>query len=202
MATQARVADSATPSRYSTVAIWLHWIIALLVIGNLAGGLLLDTFLENPDPAMKQIGYTIIDLHKSSGLTILLLTLIRIGWRLANPPPPLPAHMTRGEILLSRFVHFGFYALLLLLPLSGWAVASTGKTVLPLFYFWAFEVPHLPLSQSLGGLFRESHELLGFTAIGLLVLHIGAALKHHYLDRDNLFARMLPSARRKGDQKR
>ncbi len=186
-----RTAD-VSRSRYSTVAIWLHWIIALLVIGNLAGGLLLDTFLENPDPAMKQIGNTIIDLHKSNGLTILLLTLVRIGWRLANPPPPLPAFMTRGEILLSRMVHFGFYGLLLLIPLSGWAVASTGKTVYPLFYFWAFEVPHLPVQQSLGGLFREAHELLAFSAIGLLVLHIGAALKHQYFDRDNLLARMWP----------
>jgi cytochrome b561 len=187
---------TAPRSRYSTVAIWLHWIIALLVIGNLAGGLLLDTFLENPDPAMKQLGHTIIDLHKSSGLTILLLTLVRIGWRLANPPPPLPAYLTRAEVVLSRFVHLAFYALLLLIPLSGWAVASTGKSLSPIVYFGLFEVPLLPLSQGLGRLSRQSHELLAYAAIGLLVLHIGAALKHYFLDRDNLLARMWPASRR------
>jgi cytochrome b561 len=97
---------------------------------------------------------------------------------------------------LSRFVHLAFYALLLLIPLSGWAVASTGKSLSPIVYFGLFEVPLLPLSQGLGRLSRQSHELLAYAAIGLLVLHIGAALKHYFLDRDNLLARMWPASRR------
>jgi cytochrome b561 len=179
-------------SRYSSVAIWLHWIIALLIIGNLIGGLNLDYFLDSPDPAMKQLGFTIIGLHKSIGLTVLVLSLARLGWRVANPPPPLPGHMTRTEIVLARLTHNGFYALMLLLPLSGWAMSSTGKIQYPILWFGLFEVPSLPLPKSLGGLFQESHEILGWIVIATLALHVLAALKHQVFDRDNLLARMLP----------
>ena len=180
-------------TRYSTVAITLHWTIALLVIGNLAGGLLVGDFLDSPDKASQAIGVVVIDLHKSIGLTVLLLTLVRIGWRLANPPPPLPAHMTRAEAMLARAVHLGFYALLLLIPFSGWAFASTDKIVYPLIWFWLLQVPHLPLPQRLGETFGEAHEWLAWGAIALLVLHIGAVVKHWYFDRDNLLARIWPA---------
>lgn len=182
-------------SRYSRVAIWLHWIIGLVIIGNLIGGLSSDVFLDSPDPAMKAMGGTIMGLHKSLGLTVILLTLVRIGWRLANPPPPLPAHMTRGEVLAARATHLGFYALMLLLPLSGWAMVSTGKRLFPTSWFGLFDVPWLPLPPTLGGLFKESHELLGFATIALLALHVLAAVKHQYFDRDDLLARMLPAKR-------
>jgi cytochrome b561 len=180
-------------SRYSTIAIALHWTIAAIVIGNLAGGLLLETFLDSPDKAMQAIGAVVIDLHKSFGLTVLLLTFVRIGWRLANPPPPLPAYMTRGEVLASRAVHHGFYALLLLIPLSGWALASTDKVIYPLVWFWLVPVAHLPLPKSLGETFAGAHQWLAYGAIALIVLHVAAALKHQYFDRDNLLARMWPS---------
>ncbi len=182
-------------SRYSTVAIALHWTIAAIVIGNLLGGLLLGTFLDSPDKAMQSIGAVVIDLHKSFGLTVLLLTFVRIGWRLANPPPPLPAFMTRAEVLLSRAVHLGFYALLLLIPFSGWALASTDKVIWPLVWFWLVPVAHLPLPKSLGETFATAHEWFGYAAIALIVLHIGAALKHRFLDRDDLLARMWPAPR-------
>ncbi len=179
-------------SRYSTVAIGFHWLIALMIIGNLIGGLTMDYWLDNPDPAMKQIGFQIIQIHKSIGLTVLALSLLRLGWRLAHPVPAMPSHMTGTERLLARVTHWGFYALMLLLPLSGWAMASTGKLIFPILYFGTFEVPHLPLDKSLGGLFRESHEILGYVAIATIVLHVAAAMKHHYLDRDDVLARMLP----------
>ena len=179
-------------SRYSSVAIALHWIIGLIIIANLIGGLTLDYFLDSPDPAMKQLGFTIIGLHKSFGLTVILLTLARIGWRIANPPPPLPAHMTRAEITLSKVSHYGFYVMMLAMPLSGWAMTSTGKVQYPLLYFGLFEVPKLPLPKSLGGLFHESHEIIGYLVIATLALHIAAVIKHHYFDRDNIWARMSP----------
>jgi cytochrome b561 len=191
MATMAR----APRSRYSTVAIALHWAIALLVTSNLAAGLLLETVLDSPDTSMQAIGGVLINLHKSFGLTVLALTLARIGWRLANPAPPLPGFMTTAEVIVSRFVHFGFYALLLLIPLSGWAYASTDKVIYPLSWFWLVPVPMLPLPQSLHDNLGSAHEVMAFSAIALLVLHVGAALKHHYLDRDNLLARMWLSRR-------
>lgn len=184
-------------SRYSTVAIALHWLIAALVIGNLAGGLLLDTFLDSADPAMQATGRTIIGLHKSIGLTVIGLTLVRISWRVANPPPALPAHMTRTEVVLARTTHIGFYALMLLLPLSGWAMSSTGKTVRPILWFGLFEVPPLPFSKSLSGFFHESHELLGWVMIAMIVVHLLAAVKHQIFDRDNLLARMIPALDRR-----
>lgn len=182
-------------SRYSAVAIALHWTIAAIVIGNLGGGLLLETLLYSPDASIRAIGVVVIDVHKSLGLTLVVLSVARIGWRLANSPPALPGYMTRGEVLLSRVVHHGFYALLLLIPLSGWALASTDKVIYPLVWFWLVPVASLPLPQSLGDTFADTHRLLGYSAIALLVVHVGAALKHHYLDRDNLLARIWPARR-------
>jgi len=187
---------SGARSRYSTVAIWLHWIIAVIVIANLIGGLSLDIFFDSKDPAMKQLGFTIIGLHKSFGLTVILLTLVRLGWRIANPPPPLPAHMTRIEVIAAKATHHGFYALLLLLPLSGWALVSTSKLQFPILWFGLFEVPRLPLDKALGDFFSESHETLAWITIALLAVHVLAALKHHYFDRDDILARMLPFLRR------
>lgn len=177
---------------YSRVAIALHWLIALMMIGNLAGGLLLETFLDSPDPTMVGIGRTAIGLHKSFGLSVLVLTLVRISWRLGNPPPPLPAHMTPAERGLSKLSHYGFYALMLLLPLSGWAFVSTAKVLRPLGWFGLFEVTKLPLPTAIYGLAREAHEVMGWVAIGMIVLHVAAALKHHWFDRDDVLARMLP----------
>ena len=189
-----------THSRYSTVAIGLHWLIALIIVANLAGGLLLDTFLDSPDPQMKMTGFTIIQLHKALGLTIIGLTLLRLMWRLANPAPPLPAHMTPLERLLAKATHWGFYALMLLIPLSGWAMVSASAKRFPISYFGLFNVPYLPVEQSkaIGGFLHETHELLAFAMIGLLVLHIVAALKHHYFDRDDVLVRMFPVVRQRG----
>ena len=179
-------------SRYSSGAIWFHWIIGLMIIGNLAGGLLMGGLLDSPDPARKQLGFQVIQIHKSIGLTVLLLSLLRLGWRLAHPVPSLPDHMTPMERLLARTTHYAFYALMLLMPLTGWAMASTGKEQFPILWFGLFEVPHLPLDRAMGGFFAESHTVLGWVTIATLALHIAGALKHHYLDRDDVLARMLP----------
>ncbi|WP_426165881.1 cytochrome b [Sandarakinorhabdus sp. DWP1-3-1] len=185
------------PGRYSTVAILLHWITAVLVIGNLVGGLGNDCWFDSPDPATQQAGATLVALHKSIGLTILVLTLVRLAWRLTNPPPPLPTHMTRGEVVLARTTHVAFYLLLLLMPLSGWAMVSTGRHIGPVSWFGLFDVPPLPLPTSLGGLFHESHETIGLIMMLTLVLHVAGALKHHLFDRDNVLARILPRVRRR-----
>jgi cytochrome b561 len=185
-------------SRYSTTAMWLHWIIALIIIGNLVGGLTIDFWLDSPDAAMKQTGGVIMSLHKSLGLTVIVLTLLRLATRIASPPPPLPAHMTPLEQLLARATHLLFYILMLALPLSGWAMVSTGKTVKPIPWFGLFDVPALPLPASLHGVFGEGHEIIGFIAIATIALHIAGGLKHQYLDRDDVLGRMLPWLRRAG----
>lgn len=177
-------------ARYTGVTIALHWLIALIVIANLAGGLAMDS-------AGPELRRAIIGVHKALGLTVIALTLVRIGWRLGHRPPPLPAHMTPMERWLAKATHFGFYGLMLALPLSGWALVSTGRVPAPVSLFGLFSVPALPLPlpQSLRGVFHESHGLLGWVMLAMVVLHVLAAVKHRVFDRDDLLARILPGGR-------
>jgi cytochrome b561 len=177
-------------SRYSHVAIGLHWLMAAMVMGNLGGGLLLEGLLDNADAGDLAVGRSLVRLHKSLGLTVLALTLVRLGWRLGHAPPPLPAHMTPLERGLSRASHAGFYGLMLALPLSGWVFVSTAEVLRPLAWFGLFEVPKLPLPRGLYGAAREGHAVMGWALLALLVFHVLAALKHRYLDRDDVLARM------------
>jgi cytochrome b561 len=176
--------------RYTSVAVTLHWLMALIIIGNLAGGLFAEGFLESSDPAMVARGRTIMGLHKAMGLSVIALTLLRIGWQLANPPPPLPAHMTPMERRLSSITHLGFYGLMLALPLTGWALVSTATVPRPVSMFGLFDIGPLPLPAGLHDIAGEGHELLGWLMIATLVLHVLAAAKHQLFDRDNLLARM------------
>jgi cytochrome b561 len=165
--------------RYSRVARWLHWTMALLLIGNLAGGLLHDVAPE-----------IIMPLHKATGMVLLALVLIRFGWRLAHRPPALPASMPTWEKLASQFTHLSFYALMILIPVSGWVMASAGRW--PISFFGLFDVPKFAVERgsALAGAAHEGHEILGFVMIGLIVLHIGAALRHRYVLKDGILARM------------
>jgi cytochrome b561 len=184
---------SSARSRYSTVAIALHWAIALLIIANIIIGLTHDIFFDSSDPRMKAIGYSIMALHQAAGILVIVLTLLRVVWRMVNPPPPLPAHMTAFERVLAKATHLGFYALMLLLPLTGWAMVSASAKRVPIGFFGLFDVPFLPVGQrDIGHFFHESHELLGYGAIVLIAMHVAAALKHHYFDRDDVLMRMMP----------
>lgn len=182
---------AAPSARYSGVAMALHWLMAVLVAANLAGGHLIE-LAEEGGATGKATAATLVMLHMSTGVTILALTIGRIGWRLGHAPPPWPTYMTRFERWAAGLVHLGFYALLLVLPLSGWAMQSTRQTPEPVPWFGLAALPPLPLPRSLAGLFHESHELLGWAMVALLLLHVGAALKHRWLDRDDILARMLP----------
>jgi cytochrome b561 len=182
---------TAPPARYSSVAMALHWLIALLVVGNLAGGHLVELF-EDSGTAGQATAATLVMLHMSSGVTILALTLVRISWRLGHPPPPLPGYMTVLERRWTGLVHFGFYLLLLALPLTGWAMQSTRRLPEAVPWFGLFSLPPLPLPRSLAGVFHDAHDLLGWLAVVLIGLHIGAVLKHRWFDRDDILARMLP----------
>ena len=185
-----------SPTRYGTVAMTLHWLIALAVITMLVIGKIMAD-LDNDDPNR----FTLIQLHKSTGLTILFLTLLRIGWRLTNAVPPLPATMRTWERWAAYSTHFALYVLLLAIPLSGWTIASSSSLGIPTVWFGLFEVPNLPGIQDapdrkdLHKQAQEMHELLGNLMILLLLLHVGAALKHHFWDRDIVLKRMLPFTR-------
>jgi cytochrome b561 len=191
---------SAARSSYSRAAIALHWLIALLLIGNFAGGLFMgDLLAPTATPEQKQLGFKIIQFHKSMGLTILMLSLLRLSVRLVGGTPPLPGHMTPLERFLAKATHWGFYAVMILVPLTGWIMVSASPLGFPTIWFGLFEWPHLPIetSKATSSAASEVHEIIAFAGAGLFLLHVAAALKHHYMDRDDVLARMLPFVRRR-----
>jgi cytochrome b561 len=178
--------------RYGAVAMTLHWLIAAAIVGLLIVGKYMHG-LPNSDPNK----FPLYQLHKSFGISVLALTLVRIGWRLSHGVPPLPAGMAMWERWAARSSHFLFYVLTLAIPLSGWAAASSSSTGVPTIWFGLFEVPHLPVgtAEETHESFEETHELLGNLMIFLLLIHVAAALKHHFWDRDTVLRRMLPFTR-------
>jgi cytochrome b561 len=183
-----------TRTRYGTVAMTLHWLIALMIIGNLCSGIWFGEFMAHSDP----LRFTVIQLHKSSGLTILILSLLRLGWRLVNPIPALPADMGPFMRFLARGTHYLFYFLIIAIPFSGWLIVSASPTAAPTMYFGLFQWPSLPFFNSLlradkkqyTELFATAHILMAYLTIALLLLHVSAALYHHFLRRDDVLRRM------------
>jgi cytochrome b561 len=137
---------------------------------------------------------------------VLLLTLIRIGWRLVNAPPPLPDTMRPWEKRAAMANHFVFYALMLAMPLSGWAMVSASPLIKvhPTVLYWTIPWPTFPALPTDPDqlhadhkLFSTTHELLAWLAYATIILHVAAALKHQIIDRDDVLARMIPFLRRK-----
>ncbi len=190
----ATVATGSPPRRYSAVAIVLHWAIAALLFGEVALGLRMEG-LHGP------ARFAVFQLHKSIGITVLLLVALRLVWRLVRTPPPVGAHgWERG---LAHVVHALFYLLLFALPLSGWSIVSTSRIVVPTLLYGTIPLPHLPGLGGLAGASRDAwnagsrftHVNLVLVLYGLFALHLAGALKHHWLDRDGDLARMAPGVR-------
>lgn len=189
-------------NRYTSVAIALHWLIALLVIGQLAGGL----YMHDLPKERADLKFELYQWHKSFGVTILALTLVRLGWRLTHPAPPLPATMPRWEKIAARISHFGFYVLLIVLPLIGWLVVSSSPLAnsVQTYLFGVIHWPHLPFFEGvenrrdLSRNFAELHKYVAFGIIGLIALHVGAALKHQFFNRDIVLSHMLPFLKARG----
>lgn len=181
-------------STYSRVAIALHWLIALLIIAQLAGGLWM---VRLPFTSLK---FEIYQWHKSFGVLILALSFVRLGWRLGHKPPPLPDTMAPAQTLIARISHKAFYGFLLGMPMIGWAMVSASPRDVPTVLFKFLPWPHIPgvpRSEDLAGLLSNAHEYVAYGFIALLVLHIGAACKHHFVDHDDVLVRMAPIFRRK-----
>lgn len=179
--------------KYSAVAMILHWLIAFAVIFMLIWGRYMTGL---PKGAFERL--EAFQLHQSIGLTILMLTLLRIAWRLRHPVPPKPEGLRPWEQNLRKGTHIGFYVLLIIIPLSGWAVASTSSLGVPIEYFGQFEWPFIsPLTdidnkQDVHEAFEGAHEYLGWGMIALLVLHLAGILKHTFILKDALWKRMVP----------
>lgn len=193
------------PSRYSAVAIALHWLIAIAILSMIPMGWWMSGAIVEPDS--QALAYRVFQIHKSIGFLILALTVLRIVWRLTHPVPALPGAMKGWEQFAARATHAAFYALMLALPLTGWAYVSTGWAVVtdtPLAvatsWFGLFTIPHLPFIEHASEAVRRTtawmamgaHSKLAWGMIVLVVLHVAAALKHQFLDRDGVLSHMIP----------
>lgn len=173
--------------RYSRVAMILHWSIALLIVLNFAAAWVAETV---PRAERMQI----MANHKSIGLTVLILTVVRIAWRVTHRPPPLQRTLQPWERTLATAVHSLFYILMIGMPLTGWAMVSAGG---PVSVFGLFSMPALPVpsSEAAGDTFHDVHVKLAWLMLGLFALHVLGALKHQFLDRDRTLGRMIPFLR-------
>lgn len=181
--------------RYGAVAMTLHWVLAAMILFNVGLGFFM-TRLDETDERT----FPLFQLHKAIGLTILMLSLVRLAWRLANPVPALPSGMRGWERFAARGVHVLFYVLIIATPLLGWATVSSAPLAVPTTWFGLFEWPHMPfladLPRAEKRLIEEplavTHSLLALAMLGLVVLHAAAALKHQFRDKDDVLKRMLP----------
>lgn len=211
-------------ARYGAVAMWLHWLIATAIIFMIYLGLTMadkSNYPLTPDGINQQ--FFDYQLHKSIGLTILGLSLIRLLWRFINVQPALPDNMRWFEQLGAHATHILFYAIMIGLPLTGWMMVSVSPLEIPTLYFaelcpmaernglgWLLacsttfiEVPHLPAMdwpvirdfgspEAAEKALKEVHKFLAYGTIGLLVLHVSAAMYHALIKNDDVLARMLP----------
>lgn len=154
------------------------------MIANIVIGLLHD-----PVPAFRAL----MPLHFSIGLTVLALSVGRVAWRLAHRPPPLPADTRAWERGAAHAAHWTLYLLLLVMPMTGWALMSGGAHPRSVNWFGLFTVPRLPVSGAAADGAHNAHVLLGWFMAGLVVVHIAAALRHHFIRRDAVLGRMAPA---------
>lgn len=170
-------------SRYSTPAIVLHWLVALLIFVAFPLGLYMADLPLSPTK-LKLVSY-----HKWIGVTVAMLAALRLVWRLTHEAPPLPAAITGWERRLSAVTHGLLYVLILVIPVSGWLMSSAKgvQTV----WFGVLPLPDLiGKDKALGEQLGELHEALNYTMLALVVLHVAGALKHHFIERQPFLQRM------------
>ena len=185
------LSESAQAVRYSTVAIVLHWLLGLSIFAMFAIGIYMSDLPFSP------LRLKLYNYHKWAGITFLILSVLRLLWRLVNRPPALPKAieqtMPEWQTKVYHATHYALYALFFAVPLIGWAYSSAAG--FPIVLFGVLPLPDfMSVDKEFAKQIKELHELSAFALVGLALLHIGAALKHHFIDKDGLVSRMLPSA--------
>jgi cytochrome b561 len=177
-----------TTRRWGAIAQTFHWVIVALVIVQVT----LAEMADDLPNGMRKL--TLLARHKSVGITILMLVILRLGWRSLNPHPPLPDNLKPYERKVAHFTHAALYTLLFAVPLSGWMMSSARG--FPVSWFGFFQLPDLvPKSRPLYDALLVTHHTLAWTLIGVIVLHVAGALKHHFWHKDDVLRRMLPFTR-------
>jgi cytochrome b561 len=173
-----------TETGYGAVARALHWWMALIMIGLIGLGLYM-TELPDGDPKWR-----LYDLHKSLGALIFVLALARIAWRRNTPPPPMPATMNARDRIAAHAGHMLLYVAMFALPITGYLDSSLGGYHLNVFGL--FDVPLLfTKNEALAEVVVSAHSIIGYGLALLVAAHVGAALKHHIVDKDTVLTRML-----------
>lgn len=173
---------------YTRTAIGLHWLVALGIIGTFGLGFYMADLPLSPDKLK------LYSWHKWAGVTLFLLAVLRLGWRISHRTPPLPAGTPAWQVLVAHVTHWALYFLMLAIPVSGWLMSSAQG--FPVVWFGIVPLPDLVgRDKALGELFLQMHVIMNYTLLALVVLHAAAALKHHFIDRDDILRRMLPSGR-------
>jgi cytochrome b561 len=172
--------------QFTATSKWLHWLVALIVIPMVFGSFFLDDI-------PKLYRSDIIGLHKSLGLTILCLMIIRLINILIVGRPPL--NIALWEKILSRVVQYALYASLILMPLFGWAMSTAAGRPPNFFGLVVLPFPGITPDKALSRLLFVAHHYTAFVIIGLLFLHVSGAFKHLLIDRNGVMASMLPSRR-------
>lgn len=186
---------SPEPRRYTATAMLLHWLSALLVAGLLALGWYMADLPLTPQRLK------LYNWHKWAGVSVLALTLLRLLWRWTHRPPALPAELVARtpawQQRLAALTHVALYGLLLVVPLIGWAYSSAaGFSVV---WFGVLPLPDLlPKDKALAELVKPWHAVAAFSLGALVVLHLAAALKHQFVDKDGLMRRMWPAGAARG----
>ncbi len=180
---------SDTPRRYTATAMALHWLLALALVGIFCFGLYMTSLPFSP-ARLKYFNW-----HKWAGMTILILSALRLLWRITHRPPALPDSITRTMPRWQHVAHTGthhlLYALFFIVPLMGWIYSSAAG--FPIVLFGVLPLPDLVgKSPELAEALKPWHGYAAYTLAALVVLHVAAALKHHLIDRDGLLSRMLP----------
>jgi cytochrome b561 len=172
-------------TRYTNIAIALHWLLALMIIGSLSFGLYMVDLPFSP-ARVKQYNW-----HKWAGISILLLSAVRLLWRLKNPPPPLAGDIVNWQAQLAHWAHRLLYVLFFALPLAGWAYSSAAG--FPVVYFGIVPLPDwVPVNTELADTLKLVHRWLAYTLASLISLHVVAAFFHQLTDDQGLLERMIP----------
>lgn len=179
---------SNTDQRYGVVAIALHWSMAVLLVLLILLGLYMTGL---PDAGFDVKKITLILLHKELGILALTLAMIRLAWRVGNVLPVLVEDIPDWQKLIARLVHLLFYGAMFALPVTGWMMSSAAG--IPISFFGLFNLPGLiSYDDYLFQFFIEVHRWLGYGLIVLILLHVGAALRHHFVLKDDTLKKMLP----------
>jgi len=174
--------------RYGVVAVALHWLMAILLIGLVLLGLYMVSL---PDAGFDKKKITLILYHKELGILALILAAPRLLWRVSNTLPRLVEALPDWQKVVARFVHLCFYGLMFALPMTGWLMSSAAG--IPVSFAGLFTLPDLAShNDHLFRTFIEIHKWLGYALIVFILAHIGAALRHHFLFKDETLKKMLP----------